>query len=566
VARKPVASIDPHAARPGVPYRGRVPLWSSSTDRWSLSAQIFVLMALMLVVVVVPVWLLSVRAAEEAARAEAIAHVTSTATTLAESPWVIQAVQSEDPAEALGEPIERIRAANDLSFVVVMDVDGTRWTHPNPEQVGRQYVGSIAAAQAGGEVGEETQGTMGPSFRVVHPVRSDGRVIAMVAAGIPTESVRQAGMERSVQVVAITVASLALGTVGSWVVARRLRRQTLGLGSIGLGRLYSYHEALLHSVRAGLVLVGHDGAVVLCNDEARELLDASGAVLGTPVAQLGIGQGLSDLMASGRVCAGETHFTAGGRALIVTQTRAVLDGRDLGWVTTLQDRTDLVRLTGELDSLRSFSEMLRSRAHEADNRLHTVILLVELGRGEEAVEFATAAIERSQALIDRVTEAVRDAPVAALLLGKSAQAEERGVELRLADGIDIPETGLASTDLVLVLGNLVDNALDAAASTERGWVEVGGRLERSGQEETVVMEVTDSGPGIPGDLIGDAFRRGWTTKSVTDPDLRPQGHGIGLSLVAGTVRRLHGTIEVTTSPSRFAVRLPVPESNDEVGP
>jgi len=221
-----------------------------------------------------------------------------------------------------------------------------------------------------------------------------------------TEKVRRVSEERALQLLKLTLVSLSLGILGTWLIARRIHLQTRGLGPLGLGRLHSYHEALLHSVHAGLVLVGVDGPVVLCNDEASRLLGVPGVRPGTQVADLGLEFDLAELMTSGRECSGETHVAA-RTALVVTQVPAVLDGVDVGWVTTLRDRTDLVRLTGELDSLRSFSDMLGSRAHEADNRLHAVVMLVEMGRPEEAVKLATAAIEQSQALVDAVTEAVR---------------------------------------------------------------------------------------------------------------------------------------------------------------
>lgn len=564
VASKPaLQAVDPAVL--GIPrrYRRSTSLWSDSTDRWSLSSQVFALVVLMLLVVVVPVWGMSLRAAEESARNEAIARARSTAETLADSPWVIAAVNSPDPTAALSGAVAQIQADNNLDFIVVMDTDGTRWTHPDPTQIGRVYLGSIAEAVQGGVVVEEYLGTLGRSVRVVTPIVSEGRTIGLVAAGVLMDSVQRISQERSLQLLAITVASLVLGTLGTWAITRRIHRQTRGLGPLGLGRLYSYHEALLHSVRAGLVLVGRDGTVVLCNDVARELVGTPQVRPGQPVADLWLDPELSELMSSGRECDGET-IVEDGRALVVTQVRAILDGEDLGWVTTLRDRTDLVRLTGELDSARSFGEMLRSRAHEADNRLHTVIMLVEMGRTAEAVELATATIEQSQVLVDAVTGAVRDAPLAALLLGKSAQAEERGVSLRLAPDLDVPDTGVAQRDILVVLGNLIDNAIDAAATgDEPRWVEVGGSVERTNGHVAVRFDVADSGPGIPPEFVGSAFQRGWSTKPHGEPGLRPQGRGLGLSLVAGTVRRLGGTIEVTRAPSRFVVRLPLPGAGDE---
>ena len=533
-------------------------LWSSSDESWSLSAQIFVVVVSMLVIAVVPIGWLSLRAAEASAKDEALARARSTAIALAGTPWVVEAVLSSDPTTALSGPVEKVRTDSSLSFIVVMSTAGLRWTHPDPEQLGRTYIGSIAAALEGGIVVEEYVGTLGPSIRVVVPVVHDTAVVALVAAGVLMDSIQKTADERSLQFAGIGAGSLAVGTLGIWLITRRVHRQTHGLSPLDLGRLYSYHEAVLHSVRAGLVLVGQDGTVVLCNDEASDLLDVPGVHPGSPVAGLGLEPDLAELMTSGRVCPGRTYMV-GGRALVAIQVRAVLDGEDLGWVTTLQDRTDLVRLTGELDSLRSFSDMLRSRAHEADNRLHAVIMLVEMGCPDQAVKLATATIEQSQALVDAVSKAVQDAPLAALLLGKSAQAEERGVSLRLADGLDIPDTGPASGDILVVLGNLIDNAIDAAADAEEPrWVGVDARVDRSGDVAAARFEVSDCGPGVPPHLVDLVFQRGWSTKQSGGG--RVHGRGLGLSLAAGVVRRLRGSIEVFQDPSRFEVMLPLPAS------
>jgi two-component system, CitB family, sensor kinase len=294
---------------------------------------------------------------------------------------------------------------------------------------------------------------------------------------------------------------------------------------------------------------------VLCNDEARRLLDSTQVEPGAAVSSVDLDPGLAELMSSGRDCSGEVYATA-ARTLVVTQAPAVHDGRRLGWVTTLRDRTDLVRLTGELDSLRTFTESLSARAHEADNRLHTVVMLVEIGEYEQAVAFATTTIVQTRALMDTVTSAVEEPPLAALLLGKATQAEERGVRLEFAADTFIPATGLAAGDLVMIVGNLIDNAIDAAADAPPP------RLVRFGGQQIageLVIEVADSGPGLSPELVSDAFTRGWTTKSVPEGDSRLQSRGLGLALVQGTVQRLGGTVEVQWDRgSRFVVRLPVP--------
>lgn len=522
-------------------------------------------MVVMLLVAFIPAWWLIVRTTNDDAAQETIARARAISTTLATSPLVLDAALTADPPKVLAEPIEEIRAANDVLFVIALSPQGVRWTHPDPTHIGGDYIGDLTEAKAGGVTVDEFTGSLGRSYRVVVPAYRDGRMVAMVSTGISVESVNRIGWQRALQLLPMALASLVLGVIGIWVMTGQVRRQTRGLGPIELGRLYSYHEALLHSVRAGLVLIGRDGTVVLCNDDARELTGTPEVRPGQPVSGLWLDAELHELMTSGRDCAGEM-FVEDGRTLVVTQVRAVFEGEDLGWVTTLRDRTDLVRLTGELDSLKSFSEMLRSRAHEADNRLHTVIMLVELGRGEEAIEFATETIAQSQALVDAVTASVEDAPVAALLLGKHAQAEERGVTLRLAEDLELPSTGVAAVDLLVILGNLVDNGIDASAEAEEPrWVEVGGRVEGRGTERKLTLTVTDSGPGIPPDSVEQAFQRGWSTKTPR-ADERPHGRGIGLSLVSGAVRRMGGSLSVSSTPSRFTVRIPLQNTSQEKAP
>lgn len=532
--------------------------WSASGDRGSLAGRLLALQFVLLLAVVVPGWVLAVNAAQVAARSAAIERATATVRTLALDPELLSAVVGPDPAAALAAPVERVRAANEIGFLVVMSPTGTRYTHPDPAEVGRQFQGTITGAQRGSTTVEDYTGTLGRSVRVVAPIwDDDGEIVALVSAGVKLTSIADKVRASSLQLGFLAVGALALGTLGAALVARRLHQQTHGLGPVGLARLHSYHDALLHSVRSGLVLVGNDRTVVLCNDEARRLLGAPQVAPGAAVAAMGLDTGLEELMSSGRTCDGEVYATA-ERTLVVTQGPAALDGTTLGWVTTLSDRTDLVRLTGELDSLRTFTETLRARAHESDNRLHTVSVLVEIGEYEQAVTFATSTIAHSQALEAEVTAAVGEPPLAALLLGKAAQADERGVLLRLATGTSIPCTGIAPGDLVVIVGNLVDNAIDAAADAPAPrWVEVGGRAGH----DALILEVVDSGAGLPPELVRHAFTRGWTTKTQPLTDSWQQGRGLGLALVEGTIRRLRGSIEVRRTPGAlFVVRLPVPGS------
>ncbi|WP_230209267.1 sensor histidine kinase [Nostocoides sp. HKS02] len=248
----------------------------------------------------------------------------------------------------------------------------------------------------------------------------------------------------------------------------------------------------------------------------------------------------------------ELHVTA-ARVLVLNKARAQWEGRALGFVATLRDRTDLEHLTGELDSARGLTEALRSQAHESANRLHAIVSLIELGHPERALSFATEELQLSQLLTDRVVGAVAEPALTALLLGKAAQASERGIDLRIAPDAVWPPHTAPVRDVVTIVGNLIDNAFDAVASSggER-WVEVASRLDGA----CVVLSVADSGPGLPPEAVDAAFRRGYSTKAQGSAGRR----GIGLALVAQSVSRLGGSLEVSGPPgARFTVRLPVEE-------
>lgn len=250
----------------------------------------------------------------------------------------------------------------------------------------------------------------------------------------------------------------------------------------------------------------------------------------------------------------EVHLTE-SRVLVVN-TSPVSGGERRGTVVTLRDVTELQSLMGELDSERGFTTALRSQAHEAANRLHTVVSLIELDRAEEAVDFATAELELAQALTDQVVAAVSEPVLAALLLGKTAQANERGVELLVSEDSSIddgllPES-LPSRDLVTVLGNLIDNAVDAAQGSVGARVTVTAIADAEG----LVLRVVDTGTGVDPAHAEAVFQRGWSTKPAG-----PAGRGLGLALVRQAVARHDGTLTVTQAPgggASFEVRLPLP--------
>ncbi|MDX6257743.1 MAG: two-component system, CitB family, sensor kinase [Frankiales bacterium] len=522
--------------------------------RWSVARQLLALQTLLLLTVFAAAAATTLAVDRGNNQAAARDKVLVLAESIAANPFVVQQATARTPTVALEPYAEQIRLETGVNFVVIMAPSRTRWTHPNRSLIGQPFIGTIEPALQGRAFTETYTGTLGASVRAVAPVRNaDGKVVALVSDGITTEAIH-AQLWRQLPILLTALGLLlAVAMAGAVLVSRRLRRQTRGLDADTIAKMVASHEAVLHSIREGLVVTDRIGRIGLMNDEARRLLNAEGDMVGQPVDRLAIAQSIKDLLTDARTADDELHLT-GERVLVVNQLPAQWEGRRYGTVTTLRDRTELESLTGELNTTKALAESLRSQAHETANRLHTMIVLVETGRGEDAVRYATKQLELSQRLTDRLFEAIDEPVLAALLLGKTAQAGERGVELTVDVQGAVTFLDLPASDLVTVVGNLVDNAIDASAQAQvdrRVDVTIG----TEGNE--LLVQVADSGPGLPGSSVDLAFTRGWSTK--VSPTTA--GRGLGLALVNQVVRRHHGTVTVASSDSdgaHFSVRLPLP--------
>ncbi len=515
---------------------------------WSLARQLFALQVVVVAVVVLAGGAAAYLQARERSQDSTGVRVLAVARSVAASPLVRSALSASEanPSAILQPYAEQVRQDTGTDFVVVMSTDGIRYSHPTPNLIGKKFIGHIDAALAGGVVLETYAGTLGPSERAVVPVKGGtGLVLGLVSVGVTRDALARELAQQVPTLLVAAIAALVLAAAGSALIARRLRRQTHGLAPDELASMYEFYDAVLHAVREGLVLLDLDGRLLLANDEARRLLDLPADWAGRRLDELGLPAPMTEALEGGREVDDAIHLTS-NRVLVVNQAAARWEGRELGTVLTLRDHTDLQALTGELDSARGLAETLRSQAHEAANRLHSVISLIELGRTDQALTFATAELALAQQLTDLVVGAVDEPVLAALLLGKAAEANERGVELEVDPESAVPEGVIPARDLVTMVGNLLDNAIDAAAAAPAprrvgfsSWVE--DSRSACGISSALVLQVSDSGPGLDTAAAALAFTRGWSTKT----DGRLIGHGLGLALVGQAAHRHHGTVEVS---------------------
>lgn len=460
---------------------------------------------------------------------------------------------------------ERIRKTTGAGYVVVMDDRGTRWSHPQPRRVGAHVSTDPSRALAGHEVRHIEEGTLGRSARGKVPLRdARGRVVGAVSVGMAYDGVRDRLLGEVSKLLAYAGGALGVGALAALLVSRRLQRRTHGLAFSDISALLDEREAMLHGIREGVVALDAEGRIRLVNDEAQRLLDLRPEDTGRPLTEA-LGHGRTAEVLGGHV-AGTDLLTVARARVLVANRMPTADG---GAVATLRDRTELELLSRELDGSRGLIDALRAQDHEHANRMHILLGLLELGQHEEAAEYLSEAVGVQRATAEQIAERVRDPLLAALLVGKATVAAERGVALDLTPETTLPDRLVDPRELATVVGNLVDNALDAAANEASQPARVTVELRTDGQatseqttdeqraaEQTgVTLRVTDSGPGIPPDQRELVFGEGWSTK---EPPAHRQ-RGLGLALVRRLAERHGGSARVgqgADGGAEFTVVLP----------
>ncbi|MEU1407612.1 SpoIIE family protein phosphatase [Streptomyces sp. NPDC005728] len=324
----------------------------------SVAGQVFVLQVVIVLLLVVSAVVAQVLQVRHDSSLEARNRSLAVAETFANAPGTAAALRAPDPTSILQPKAEAARQGSGVDFITVMNTDGIRYTHPKPDRIGKKFVGTIGPAVAGGTVVEEVNGTIGPLVQVVVPVKdAGGKVVGLVSAGITTAHVGGAADQQLPLLLAAAAAALVLATAGTALVSRRLLRQTHGLGPSEMTRMYEHHDAVLHAVREGVLIVGGDGLLLLANDEAQRLLDLPEEAEQRHVLELGLDDQTAGLLASGRVATDEVHLVK-DRLLAVNQRPTDMRGGPPGSVTTLRDSTELRALSGRAEVARERLNML----------------------------------------------------------------------------------------------------------------------------------------------------------------------------------------------------------------
>lgn len=519
----------------------------------SLRMQLLLLQVAIVLTTVVGTGLVAALLQEQQLRESYQDRMVAVAQSVASLPAITEAFDDAEPSATIQPIAEVIRAASDVTYVVVANEEGIRYSHPDPARIGER-VSTDPSVPLSGRVYVGTQtGTLGESWRVKVPIfGADGeQVIGQVSVGILESELRADFLGGLPGLLVALVAASLIGVLGSAWIGALIRRRIYGLEPEEIRGLLETREAMLHGIREGLLALDEAGRIVLVNDAAARLLEVDAdAVLGRPVGEV-LDAELARFVVSGGP--DETPVLSGERVLLVHADRIRVDGREVGRIAILRDRTELETMVRELQGAQNLADDLRAQSHEFSNTLHVLGGLLELGHVEAAIGF----IERVGAggALSSLHDhgGIVDVETAALILAKRSRAQELGIGLEVDPESHLDAELLPAGDLLTVVGNLLDNAVEACV--------LGGTVRLSIRDDlepgSVVVRVDDDGPGVPESRRAAIFEPDVSDKAPAPGKAR---RGIGLTIVQRVALRLGGTATASASPAggaRFTVRLPV---------
>jgi len=450
---------------------------------------------------------------------------------------------------------ESVRKATGARFVVVGDHEGRRYSHPVPERIGKLMVGgdNPRALERGEAYVSKAVGTLGPSMRGKVPIfANSGKVIGVVSVGYLQETVESV-TEGYLQRVLLWVFGLfLLGGIGTWLIARNVKQSIFGLEPVEIARLFRERNAILDSIREGVVAINDKGQVTMLDHEAAKILKIP--------PESGIGTSIESILPQTRMLevlkSGEEQFDQemiiGGIEVIVNRVPIWQNDRVAGVVSSFRRKDEIDRMAQELTQIQEYSEVLRTQTHEYSNKLHTLAGLIQLGSHQEALDLIGRETSGYQELLGTLAETVPEPLLSAIILGKYNRAQELRINFQLdpeSRMIDIPKK-INREKIVTILGNLLENALEAAQENTSGKRMV--QLSMTDFGNDLIFEVEDSGSGIEDESVDLSLQHGFTTKSGT-------GRGIGLSLVHENLKYLGGHLTVVRSSlggMRFTIYIP----------
>ncbi len=486
---------------------------------------------------------------------------TDIARIVARSQLVIEALSGQRDESEIQLFAEEIRNVTKVEFIVVMDMNSVRKSHPDESRIGQKFVGGDEIeALSGREYTSFGSGTLGPSLRAFAPIMGrDGKQVGAVSVGILLDSVQQAVDQSRTFIYYAVVFGLLVGIVGAVLLAQSVKKTLFGLEPIAIAKLLEERSAMLLSVREGIIAVDRNANITLVNGEAVRLLQQvgiEGDPIGKNVESFIPNTRLQDVLKTGNAELDQDQDLQ-GITLLTNRVPVCVHNEIVGAIATFRDKTELKQLAEQLTGVRNYAEALRAQTHEFMNKMHVILGLVRLKSYDQLADYINGIAHQYQKEVGYIVRRIKDPILAGFLLGELSHAREVGVDLVLSDGSYLPEIEDAELihELVTIIGNLVANSLDAVANSPVKLVGIDCRYD----EGILYLTVSDTGPGITKEQNKYLFDKGYSTKDGN--------RGLGLFLVQRSLKRIDGTIEVFSEVgqgTRFYVRIPYRSKGDDV--
>ena len=470
-------------------------------------------------------------------RAQAISRLVASNSKLQD--WMARSPLTPEGLEGIQRYSEQVRLATGVEFIVIFDNHGKRLSHPNPAKIGLHIQG---ADESGALRGEEyisvSIGTLGESIRAFTPIFHDGRQVGAVVTGITTANAKTLTEARMTKMLGGISLVFLVGFLAIIIFSRKLKKTLLGMEPEEIALQNTISSTVLKSVREGVLVIDAAGRLQVVNDQARKILAKAhlpSDVLGQPVDKAIPHTRLLEVVRTGRA-ENDAEQNLGGVVIITNRVPLVVSGKIMGALATFRDLSDMMELAEELTGAKKWIEALRVRAHNYRNTLHVINGLVKNQQYPELERYVEELRIADEVHNGRIARLIKDQVLAAFLQSKVARAAELGIELDVepdSHADEIPDAPFRQA-LLSVVGNLLDNAMDAVNESEDRCV----RIRITSGQPIWAVEVSDSGCGFKGDPM-QYFRKGVTTKG--------EGHGYGLYLVARAVHAYNGSIEIESN-------------------
>lgn len=478
---------------------------------------------------------------------------------IAQLPQVREQIVGTDPHKTLQQLAEQLRQETSAEFIVIGNRQGIRYSHPLPDRLGKEMVGgdNEPALERGEYYVSRAVGTLGPSIRGKAPIFDrDGQVVGIVSVGYLLDDVEKVVLLHQTRAIFLVAILIILGIVGAITIARRFKKAIFDLEPEQIARLFTERSTIIESIREGIVAIDRNAEVTVVNQQALDILgkQREEEVLGHHIRDVLPGAKLSRILDGGEQRI-DQELVVKERALIINTVPMLQNGHICGAVASFRSKDEIDTLARQLSQVKEYSQMLRAQTHEYSNKLHTIAGLIQVGHAGEALDLINRESAGYQGLIAFLAKAVPHPLLAAFLLGKYNHAKELHIAFVIdpdSQLIDVPPD-LNREKVITVLGNLIDNAFDAALGhTQPPQV----RLTMTDVGNDLVFEIEDSGTGVPAELSDRIFVRGYSSKH--------HDRGQGLYLVKQALDDLHGDITLSDSDlggALFSVFIPKHKGN-----